>query len=241
MTGKRRWLFALFMLVCCAVFITLAGWQVKRLHWKENILAAIAAEQAAPADKPLTLDNLDEVARGAVHTRRGALTGTLDSCHVVYLDNRSLDDVTGHNLLVPLRLSTGQTIYLNMGWMAQAPEQPFGVCAYEMVTVQGFLGLPRTNRFMPKQEIAPRHWVAPDPVLIGGHDKLAPVSPAWLVVQTIQPELKVEGLKPIAAEKMLPPNNHKQYAIFWAVMALMTGGLTAYLLITGRKAPPDQA
>ncbi len=59
-------------LVAMGILLALGSWQVKRLAWKEDLLASVAALQAAPA-RPIG-PVLEQLAQGA---RRGLHAGAL--------------------------------------------------------------------------------------------------------------------------------------------------------------------
>lgn len=234
MSRARSWLFALFMCLCCCIFISLCHWQVQRLHWKQTLLAAREAELARTDLSQFTTDDMAAIVSGQAYLRRGQLTGTLDLCKAVYLDNRAQGGITGQYVLAPLQTSQGMVVYTNLGWFTREQALP-SRCASHEVTITGLLVLPRNNRFVPLREMAPRHWVAQAPQYMGALDGLKNVQEPVLVAQDISPALPEPRPTLVPAEELTPPNNHLQYALFWGVMALMTAGMTLYALYINRR------
>jgi surfeit locus 1 family protein len=207
------------------VLIGLGTWQVRRLAWKEAILAQIArAEAAAPVALPASA-----VAAVPSPFTKVAVTGTLlhDKAALYgaeVRDTRAGPDL-GAQLIEPLQREGAPALLVDRGWVplkhTSAVAMPQGV-----VTVAGFVHPADTHgMFSAPDDVAGRHFYTLDPEVIGAALGLGRVAPFVLVVLGPQSAPGTAVGLPIPAEHLpRPPNNHLQYAITWY-------GLAAALLV----------
>ena len=209
------------------VLLGLGTWQVYRLHWKEGILARIAAAEAAPPS-PLAGDP-------APYTRVSA-TGRFRFDLAVGFGADVRDAAAGPTMgfyqIVPLERDGGQTVLVDRGWVPQKPEtavdDPSGV-----VSVIGYVRPRETQHwFSPADDAAARQFYTLDPAAIGaavGVQGPAPFTLVALSSATPGPAtLRPRPLGPAAAASYpaparhlpQPPNNHLSYVITWYGLAV---------------------
>lgn len=210
----RRFLVpGLSTLIMLLVLVGLGTWQIYRLHWKEGILAQIAAGEAAPP-VPLTgspgpytkvsvsgrfrYDRAAEFGAEVRDTRTGPTIGTYQ--------------------IVPLERDAAQTILVVRGWVPQkrdtALDDPAGV-----VNVEGYVR-PRDTKswFSAPDDPAARQFFTLDPLAIGAAVGVPDVAPFTLVAMGTS---SGEGAYPAPAQHLpRPPNNHLSYVITWYGLAV---------------------
>jgi surfeit locus 1 family protein len=113
---------ALILLVALAILVSLGTWQVRRLHWKEGLLADIAERQSAP---PAPLADIE----------RMAATGGDIEYRVVTANGRYLNDKERHffatyegqpgfHIYTPLQLADGRYLFVNRGFVPYDAKDP---------------------------------------------------------------------------------------------------------------------
>jgi surfeit locus 1 family protein len=130
--------------------IYLGFWQLGRAAQKEALQAAI---QSQTSQVPLNSDGLARLpdAPAAMH-RPVRLSGTWESSHTVYLDNRQMDGKVGFFVLTPLRLqASGQIVVVQRGWIARNFEVREQVPAVQtppgLVEVEGQIAPPPSKLY----------------------------------------------------------------------------------------------
>lgn len=174
------------------MLLVLGTWQLDRRTEKHALLAAIAANAAAPPVETIGAD--------AGEFRRVRLTGTVDPTRALGLINRLRDGVMGVALVVPLTLPDGTLVMVDRGWRpaldrSGAPHQE---------TVAGMLRRPLAAGWAaPENQPARDLWLRLDPAAMAAKmglpaDRLSP----FYVLEA------PAGLPEIA-------DNHLQYAVTW--------------------------
>ena len=222
----RRFLLpGLSTLVMMVVLIGLGTWQVHRLHWKEQILAQIAAAEVQPAVplgvNPSPFQKISVT--GRFQFDRAAQFGA-------EVRDTNTGPVMGYYQIVPLQRDGASTILVNRGWIPQkreAPlEDPTGV-----VTVAGYVRLgDKPHWFSAADDQAAREFYTLDPAAIGA--AVGVPNPAPFVLVELGTDY--DGTYPAPAEHLpRPPNNHLSYVITWYGLAV---SLAVIFAIWGRKA-----
>jgi surfeit locus 1 family protein len=214
------------LLAAIPAFLLLCGfgaWQLQRLAWKEDILARLAAAEAAPptpfparVDDPRALEYRTLVATGRYDHEREAFYGAIV---------RGRDG--GSFVVTPLLRDGAETVLVLRGWVREGRTdfpRPEG-----LVSVTGF-AFPSSsgNWFTPAPDLAKRRFFAFDIAAIAaaaGVARPAPVALAVLGPRTADP----------MPEQALPKpaNPHLGYAITWFGLA---GALLAVFAVWARGA-----
>ncbi len=197
-----------------ALLLGLGTWQVQRLHWKEAILARIAAAGRAPAI-PLP-------PHPAPFTKV-SVVGALDNARTAWLGAEVRDTrqgtALGAQLIVPLLRPDGAPpVLVDRGWVPTEPPLPYGKPTGP-VSIDGFIRLPeRAGLFAPNNDPARRRFFTIDPSAMGRALGLAHVAPFVLVAMGPAGS----DLYPVPAQHLpRPPNNHLEYALTWYGLALV--------------------
>jgi surfeit locus 1 family protein len=220
---------ALMSAVMFLVLIGLGTWQVRRLAWKEAILAQIARAEAAP---PIPLPATPDAAIPKPFTKI-VVTGTLlHDKSALYgaevRDTRAGPDL-GALLIEPLQRDGAPPLLVDRGWVPLKRTAPVAM-RQGTVTIAGYVHPADTpGLFSVQDDVVGRHFYTLDPAAIGAALGLGRVAPFILIA--LGPPTSPGALPgaptdlPIPAEHLpRPPNNHLQYAITWY-------GLAAALLV----------
>ena len=207
----------IFGIVGVAILVSLGSWQLRRLAWKTEILAEIAARLEAPpgpvpattspeADRYLHVRTSGEILPGEIHVYTSAPPRGV-----------------GYRVIVPLRLADGRSLLLDRGFV---PIDEKDVPRHlGPITVEGNLDWPREtdSLFTAAPDLAKYIW-------------FARVVPAMAAALGTEPLLLVTSASDDpAAPQPLPvtvnlPNDHLGYALTWFGLALVWAGMTLYLL-----------
>jgi surfeit locus 1 family protein len=211
-SAYRRLLFpSVSTLIMLVILLGLGTWQVYRLHWKEGILAEIAAAEAAPA-----------VALGinpAPYTKV-SVTGRFRFDQAAALGAEVRDTQTGPTMgvyqIVPLDREGAPVILVNRGWIPQRREFPLNDPT-GVVTVTGYVQPQETQSwFSAADDVAGRQFFTLDPQTIGAAVGVS--APARFTLIAMGPISL--GAYPAPAQHLPRPlNNHLSYIITWYGLA----------------------
>ena len=229
MTERRRFPVGLTITtaIAFAILIGLGTWQVRRLAWKEDLLAQIAALQAAPARSlAVVLDtggDLDFVRVTAICP---------GIAQAPFLELYSLrDGQAGARIISACRGLWAQyrTILVDRGFVGDTiSARPTIDPADEMpVVVTGVLRRPeRGNRFTPPNR--PDRWFSRDIVGMSAVLKAPVPAPVFLMAETrTNPEWPALTPAPVPVDI---PNRHLEYALTWYGLAAALLGVYAAML-----------
>jgi surfeit locus 1 family protein len=217
---------ALAALPVLLLLIGLGTWQVRRLHWKTDLLARIAASETAPP-VPLEAGAPPPPPYGKV-----VATGRFDLAREATLGVEVRGTSLGSHLLTPLLRTDGPPLLVDRGWVplerpATAVARPEGE-----VSVTGYVR-PADPRSMlaAADDAAGRRFYTFDPEAIGRALGLDAVAPFGLVA--LQPPGAPTDALPAPAQSLPRPNNpHLGYAITWYGLA---AGLVAVFFAFVRR------
>ena len=204
------------------LLLFLGTWQVERLRWKNDLIARIAASEAAPAaplrEPPEMLS-------------RVRATGRFDHAREALLGLEVRGPVLGAHVVTPLLREGAPPVLVNRGWVPLERSAP--VARPEgMVTLEGWVHPgDRPNMFSARDDTAARRFFTFDPPAIGAALGLPEVAPYGLVA--LGPG--GGGLPEPARTLPRPTNNHLGYAITWYGLALSLVGVLAALAL--RRSP----
>jgi surfeit locus 1 family protein len=228
-----------------AVLIALGNWQVRRLAWKEDLIARVAERMASPPlDMTGPLLIIDDLAEFAVTNeyRPVAVEGEYRDDATIHVFT-SLSDAKGplqgpgYWIFTPLVTRSGTTVFINRGFvpfdrLADVPPALAG-----STTVTGPLRLPETGNFMtPEPDLAERVWYIRDPQSIAeavGLDEL--VMPYFIDADAAS--TPPGGLPQAGETRTRFANNHLQYAITWYGLAAALAGVVGVYLFKRQKGP----
>lgn len=224
--SARRFLVpALSTLAMMVVLVGLGTWQIHRLHWKERILAQIAAaEAAAPAS----------LGTDPAPYQKVSVTGRFLFDRAAQFGAEVRDTKRGPSMgfyqIVPLQRDGARTVLVNRGWIPQkrevALDDPPGT-----VTVTGYVRPAETSHwFSATDDQVTRQFYTLDAAAIGKAVGIDDPEPFTLIVLGTP----VDGAYPAPAEHLpRPPNNHLTYVVTWYGLALC---LAIIFTVWARKA-----
>jgi surfeit locus 1 family protein len=222
-------------IVMLLVLLGLGSWQVKRLFWKEALLAQIAqAESAVPIPLTKTPAPFTKVsATGTFLPDAAALYGAI-------VRNIPSGPTMGARLIVPMHETNGDVVLVDRGWVPLARTAPIDQPA-GTVTVSGYVRFGDTQHwFSAKDDTAARQFYTLDPRAIGAAAGQPNSLPFVLVALAGSPsgdadtdaDAVVTRWPDPARQLPRPPNNHLAYAITWYGLAV---ALLAIFVVWARK------
>jgi len=219
-----------------AILIGLGVWQVKRLHWKEALLAKIAALEAAapiPVNQALT----GGVASADLDFVR--VTATCPDIETTpYLKLYAVREVAGFRVITPCALSGGpyRTILVDRGFVAQDQVQSLKTGQGRTLD-QPIVGVLRKgdvrNFLTPPNTPAQGLWYWRDVPAMARALGVTDAAPTFLMLEKPAPQGFGPTPAPIPADI---PNNHLQYALTWFGLALALLGV--YLASLWKRLKP---
>lgn len=200
-----------------AILIGLANWQINRLDWKEGILEDIRAKLDAPA-VPLMTDPNPDTDNYLSIIFEGQPTGE----ELRVLDSGTAAG-TGHHIISAFVTSNGRRIMVDQGLMGinDASAQAMAPLV-ETVTVQGNLIWPDDPDAQPPEG---DEWYARDVAAMALVLNTEPVLVQLSAASEYDPRLS-----PLAVDTRNIKNDHLEYAITWALLAVVWGGMTMFYI-----------
>lgn len=218
-----------------AGFCGLGVWQVKRLAWKQALIAQVERQlQAAPVSAPGPTQ-WPALRRTQDEYRRVRVQGRFDPTQQT-LVRASTELGAGYWVLTPLRTDSGFWVLVNRGfvapeWRTHPAPPPAGA---QRVTGLLRFSEPRGS-LLQANEPAAQRWYSRDVPAIAAAQGLrdVPVAPYFID----------EGADAASAQRWPRPgltvlrfsNNHLVYAITWFLLAAMCAGAIGHVLIDERR------
>jgi surfeit locus 1 family protein len=206
-----------------AVLIGLGIWQVKRLHWKEGLIAAIDARTKG---EPISLDQAVALAKEGRDASyyRVRVEGRFDNTKERYLFSQSISDGTpGWHVITPFTTTQGVLVLVDRGFVPDQLKDSSTRASGEIegtTTVTGIVRIPETQGlFTPNNEPEVNRWFWRD--LNGMVISMFPTATLDVPPFFIEAEKsEVPGGWPEGGQTRLSlPNNHLQYATTWFGLA----------------------
>jgi surfeit locus 1 family protein len=223
---KRQGLVAPSIAAACvfALLIALGNWQVKRLAWKEGLIATVTARFAAPPTPlppPAAWARLDPASE---EYRRVTVSATFanDKEALVYTTGSSLrggDTGPGYWVFTPARFAGG-TVMVNRGFVPEGRQNPATRPQGEIVGSVDIVGImrwpERPGVFTPAAEPAKNLWFSRDSTAIAAAKEVGPVAPFYIDQEAPGAP---GGFPQTGALQPSFPNNHLGYAMTWYGLA----------------------
>lgn len=208
--------------------ISLGNWQVRRLHWKEALLASVEQQLQAP---PIALAEAEALPRSEIEYRPIEVTGRFEHDRERHFF-ATYQGQSGYYVYTPLRLADGRAIFVNRGFvpfdMKDAATRPEGQVT-GTVTVTGLARdrLDAKPSFaVPENDIAQNifYWKDIDAMAQSTGLSADEVVPFFVDADDAP---NPGGLPVGGVTRISFPNDHLQYAITWyglaAVLAVIVG------------------
>jgi surfeit locus 1 family protein len=229
---RKPSLFSLLLLLFGLAFFTMLGnWQLRRAHFKEQLLAGFnASAQAQRVELDSALARWPMESYVAVRT-----TGEFIAGKTVLLDSQTLSGQIGVQVYQGFRSQTGATVLVALGFMPIAPDRsrfPTPSTPIGRVTLTGLIAAPPASGIKLSElgpapstptwlvtRIEPAHFspffgaALPDSVLL--------LDPSPAALSPLEPSAgSVLNLPRHWFPNTFPPERHRGYAMTWYGFAL---------------------
>lgn len=214
----RRYLFpSILGVLGCAILINLGLWQLRRMEWKEAMLAEIQTSIDAPAVP------LPAVPDPSMKYMPVTVSGTTTGAEIDVLSG-SKEQGAGYQVVSRFVTDDGRAILLDRGFVPQqARREARGPVR---LRVQGNLHWPdEKGSATPEPNLDENIWFARDvPAMAAQLDTL----PILVVASHVQGD--AQGVQPVPVAIEGIPNNHLSYAMQWFMIAAAWAGMTVALI-----------
>ncbi len=204
------WATLLTILGLC-VLCVFGTWQLQRLAWKNDIISQLNQAYDSPQNAALKLEEItgNELIYGRVN-------GIFMPDKALLLGPRTSNKEIGNDLLVPLKIGKN-TLIINMGWTPYPlDQQPIHHLKSRKVWFEGLIRKPKWNAFTPENLPEKDIWYKADIEEIAKTKSLK--APYPFILRAENASHKFDAAFP-NNHRLLPNNNHLQYAFFWFAMA----------------------
>jgi surfeit locus 1 family protein len=227
-----------------ALLVGLGTWQVKRLAWKEALIATVSARFAAPPARlppPADWARLDPASN---EFQRVSFTARFlnDEEALVFTTGSSLhggDSGPGYWVFTPARFPGG-TVMVNRGFVPEGRQNPATRPQGEIadpIEIVGVMRWPeRPGMFTPAAEPAKNLWFSRDSTAIAAAKGVGPAAPFY-IEQEAPPT--PGDLPQTGALKPSFPNNHLGYAVTWYGLAAVMAGTFGFWFAGRWRAPRE--
>ncbi len=233
--GKGRVVVATIVFCAAlAILLSLGTWQVQRLHWKEQLLADMAARRTAA---PVTLADIEAMVKKGedIDYRPVTVSG-------VFANNKERHffatwrGQTGYHVYTPLQLADGRFLFVNRGFTPYEAKEPEMRKQGQLTGEQTVTGLARARLAEKPSSIVPENDLAKN--IFYWKDLDAMASSTGIPADRLVPFFvdagdapNPKGLPIGAVTQFDLPNNHLQYAVTWYGLAAALVGVGLYALL----------
>ena len=217
----RRYLSALILGAGgIAILVSLGLWQVRRLAWKEGVIAAIEARIGAD---PVPLSALSSPDRAEDIYRPVSVSGHTTGEELLVLSGKK-GEGAGYEVIAAFETEDGRRILIDRGFVGEAgrglPRAPV------KLEVTGNLHWPdETDSFTPPPDPKSGLWFARDVPAMAENLNTDPI---LVVLRDAKGDM--QAIVPVPVDTASIPNDHRNYAITWFSLAAVWAGMTGFLL-----------
>jgi len=196
------------------VLCSLGAWQLQRLAWKNDIIAKLEAAYNTENPHDITFEN-----RPAQFTY-GRIKGRFLPDKALLLGPPKIrNEKPGLELIVPLE-AQNRTILINMGWTPHPlDQQPIYHLQNKTITFYGLLRFPPLNAFTPQNAPQDHIWYRLNTTQIEQEKDLNNLYNAYLLADRSDHKFDAAFFSDQNKNRLMPNNNHLQYAFFWFALA----------------------
>lgn len=213
----------LVTLIALAILVSLGAWQLRRLEWKDGLIARMQSRIHAEPQPLPAREMWPKLQLADYEYLRVIARGVLEHEHETLVFHAGGSGVLepGFLVMTPLRLSSGERIIVNRGFvptaMQDAAKRAAGQIAGE-TSLTGLLRAPEPrNPFTPADKPDAGVMYVKDPAAIASRFKLEGVAP-FLIDADVTP---TPGGWPKGGQTTMSiPNNHFSYALTWFGLAI---------------------
>ena len=222
--------------IAAPAFVVLLGlgtWQVQRLEWKNDLIAAREAALDMPtAALPATDEGL-----GEFDYRRVSMSGRFLHDSEFYLVPRVIAGRIGLHVVTPFERREGPIVLVDRGWVPESARAPHTRADGQVEGAVTVTGVARTtsphNAFTPDNDAQGNQWFWIDVPAMARH--------AGLTLQPVFVEAAAAvapGALPIGGQTRITlRNNHLGYAITWYGLAAALAAIYTIYHLRRRGGP----
>lgn len=219
MPAKSSTLLPLLFTALTVLFLCSMGvWQIKRLQWKESLIADYEAAQSLPATP---LEDIPPEALTRSEYRPVTVTGTFLHEHEFHLGARRYYGNTGYHLLTPMRMRNGNIVLINRGWIPtefKDQETRQSSLLEGEITIQGRMRNPKASGlFTPENHPEKNFWFTAD---IPAMQELSHLPLLPVIVEAVKPNHPRTVFPAPSDGNILFRNDHLGYALTWFSLAI---------------------
>ena len=217
----RRYVFPLLLgLVGIAILLSLAFWQLRRLGWKEAILAEISAKISAA---PVALESLGTPDPARDQYLPVLVDGRTTGQEILVLSGRK-NEGAGYEVIDAFETSGGRRVLLDRGFVPETGRD-MPRPALVLSGTGNLLWPNESDSYTPPPDTKTGLWFARD---VAGMAAALGTEPILVVLKSASGDLQAVEPTPVTTEGI--PNDHLQYAITWFSLAAVWAGMTGFLL-----------
>lgn len=228
------------MIIGIAVLCALGTWQVKRLFWKEALIAEVEERTAQP---PVALDAFLQSQTDKENWPYSPVTtqGVYDHSKEVYFFTTSIEGRSGWNVHTPMLLDNGKYLIVNRGFVPYDMQEPEKRAEGQVTGKQQLAGLVRVpetekpNGWFPENDPEKRelYWRDYDVFTdLMGKGEGREFVPLFVDADNAP----IPGGFPKGGTTIIAfSNSHLQYAVTWYGLALALLGVGGYFLYSRRQ------
>lgn len=214
--------FYIFMIVMILIFTALGSWQVKRLEWKQAILASVKQEQMIDAIAyKLTSQDFENLTRHSI--KRGTLEGHfIKDKQAILWRGQILNGASVSYLIAPFEMKEGIVMPVVLGSIDTELFDPLTKIPSDTLSITGTAKIKIENIFRPPNNLARNEFYRMDKKDLETYWGVPLTTALFYADEPI-----IKGVTPVEGLLTIP-NNHLYYAIFWFSLAVLISGLTLY-------------
>ena len=223
-------------LIALAILVSLGAWQLRRLVWKEEIIARMQSRVNAPPQPLPAREMWPKLQLPDFEYLRVSARGVFEHQYETHVFHAGGSGVLepGFLVMTPLRLSSGGRIIVNRGFVPTALQDPAKRVQGQIegeTQVTGLLRAPEPrNPFTPADKPDVRVMYVKDPAAIAALFKFDDAAP-FLMDADATP---LPGGWPKGGQTTMSiPNNHFSYALTWFGLAITL--LIVFVLFATRR------
>ncbi|MFZ1813326.1 MAG: SURF1 family protein [Rhizobiaceae bacterium] len=239
MSRLSRMVLIASMLCLVAALLALGTWQMRRLEWKNNLVAEITERRTAA---PRSVAEVNEIWKRDADVDYFPVSAhaRFDHASEVYFYS-TRDSAVGWEVITPAQLDDGTWLIVDRGFVPDSFRDPATRAQGQtegMVEITGLARNPQSekpNRFVPENRPEKRefYWKSFSQIAAATGLSGKTVIPFILDAE----DRPIAGGWPKGGSTLISfPNNHLQYALTWYGLAVALVGVGGYFLFS-RKTP----
>jgi surfeit locus 1 family protein len=210
------------LLLALAGFAWLGAWQVRRMHWKHDLIARVDARvRAAPVELPGDA-HLVPAPSDAWDYLRVRLAGVYAGSRTT-LVRAATDLGTGYWAMTPMTLADGRTVWINRGFVPEGTTRAAAGASVPPGSVV-VVGLLRPSEpggsLLQSNQPQDERWYSRDVAALSRARETGPTVPEFVDAQQETGGSARGGVVPVPGLTIVRfPDNHLSYALTWFALA----------------------